>query len=182
VTGSDTAPQVTAEQVVATTWDVLDDQYHREPHAGHGVQGARACRECRRIANLMTTMRALDSAEILRLQTVLSLMQGQGGCPGTPAGHAAADLAAARATVKLLGQELAEARGDYEMVRDAVIMYLNPPDDDGAEPALMVNAVRHAASVLAAQPCTCPPGQPYEGETCDRCQVLGRHQDKMEER
>jgi hypothetical protein len=77
-----------------------------------------------------------------------------------------------------------DARGDYELLRDAVIEQLNPRDDDIGETVLMVESIEAAARFIAAQPCACPPAAgPPEWETpCARCQALGRARDERIDR
>ena len=59
---------------------------------------------------------------------------------------------------------------DYESLRDVIIGELNPPDDDIAEPAIMMEAVERAAEFIRSQPCTCIPLE----EACPRCNAIGR--------
>lgn len=72
---------------------------------------------------------------------------------------------------------------EYELLRDAVIEHLNPPDDDAAEVSILIDAIEQAASYIESQPCTCTPEQIDEyGEACARCTALGRVGDERAER
>lgn len=65
----------------------------------------------------------------------------------------------------------------YEELRDHIVERLNPPDDDIAEIAIMLDAVGRAADYIESQPCACDDEEP-----CGRCFALGRLMDVRVER
>lgn len=78
---------------------------------------------------------------------------------------------------------------DYELARDAVLEAFNPPDDDVAEVAIVIEAVERAAAYIARQPCTCCDDPTHHNrepeywhEPCARCHALGRYHDEAIER
>lgn len=69
----------------------------------------------------------------------------------------------------------------YEHLRDVIGACFNPPDEDGAEEAILSQAVQSARDFIAAQPCTCRPEVVADEDAydaCERCKVLGRCGDK----
>jgi hypothetical protein len=74
---------------------------------------------------------------------------------------------------------------DYRDLADVIIAAFNPPDDDVAEFAIVIDAVRNAARFIESQPCCCRPAATDPDvldAPCKRCRVLGRRADKLEER
>ena len=67
----------------------------------------------------------------------------------------------------------------YGMVRESITEHLNPPDEDSAEEAILMEAVARAAAFIDAQPCSC---DAPEGDVCDRCMALGRFANERLER
>jgi hypothetical protein len=73
-----------------------------------------------------------------------------------------------------------QSDSDYEFLRDAVMEAFNPPDDDGAEPGVMADAVERARVYIEAQECHCEPEQETQHDyTCGRCRALGRIHDEV---
>jgi len=69
---------------------------------------------------------------------------------------------------------------DYRLLADAVFEHLNPHDQDIAEVAIAINAVKYAAEFIESIPCTCPAnaGAPdWEVDPCRRCIAIGRARD-----
>lgn len=68
----------------------------------------------------------------------------------------------------------------YRLLVEEVFEHLNPSDEDIAEVAIAINAVKFAAEFIESIPCTCPPnaGSPdWEVDPCRRCQAIGRARD-----
>lgn len=73
----------------------------------------------------------------------------------------------------------------YRELADAVIDMFNPPDDDVAESAIIVDAIERAAEFIDGQPCLCTPevtDPDVLATPCARCLALGRRGDRPEER
>lgn len=63
----------------------------------------------------------------------------------------------------------------YRDLADKVIEWFNPPDDDVAEIAIMLDAVTRAGEFIEALPCTCGDGAAeFDVDPCKRCEALGR--------
>ena len=71
-----------------------------------------------------------------------------------------------------------EPRGDvicdYRLLADAVIQAFNPPDGDGAEVSICIDALMLAADVIANSDCTCLLNDRDPEEPCRRCAALGQ--------
>ncbi len=78
-----------------------------------------------------------------------------------------------------------EDRCEYRMVADLVENKLNPPDDDVAEVAVVMDAIERITTFVESLPCTCPAEaalpEPDE-DPCGRCAALGRRVDVPEVR
>jgi hypothetical protein len=82
-----------------------------------------------------------------------------------------------------LRSEAADWEREYRIVADSVITRFNPPDSDGAESAIVEQAITLAAEYIETQSCACPPGvATYDEDPCLRCAALGRRSDVSEER
>ena len=77
-----------------------------------------------------------------------------------------------------------EDRCEYRLVADLINDKLNPPGDDVAEVAVLMDAVERIATFVESLPCTCPAGAgpPDYADSCGRCVALGRRQNVPEER
>ena len=74
---------------------------------------------------------------------------------------------------------------EYRMVADLVIRESNPPDQDMAEVAIVMEAIERLTAFVRAQSCTCPPtaGPPdFNDEPCQRCLALGRVRGELADR
>lgn len=72
---------------------------------------------------------------------------------------------------------------DYRTLADEVIKWFNPADDDVAEVAIHMDAVKAAARYIESLACRCTPeAVHYDDEPCARCAALGRVADRPEER
>lgn len=78
--------------------------------------------------------------------------------------------------------QLVQAATDYGLLRETIGEALNPRDDDVAEVAILLDAVKTAAAALEALPCTCTPEKIEDHDPCARCAALGRLGDKRVER
>lgn len=63
----------------------------------------------------------------------------------------------------------------YRMLAGKVYEWFNPPDDDIAEEAILLDAIQRAGEYIESLPCTCGDGAAeFAVDPCDRCQALGR--------
>ena len=97
----------------------------------------------------------------------------RGGYSQGPSGYEVAYAAGVGA-----GRAQAAEESDYEYLRDRIIRYLNPIDQDMAEPWIMADAVERAAEFITAQPCLCTQNMIDDYESCARCAALGKRGDK----
>lgn len=67
-----------------------------------------------------------------------------------------------------------------DVLGNALVYLLNPPDDDAAFEHVVVQALVGAVEFIEEQPCTCAPGD--DDSPCDRCAALGRWHDEVQGR
>lgn len=74
------------------------------------------------------------------------------------------------------------ARCEYRRLADTVDAAFSPPDQDAAEVAIHIEAVKRAAAYIASQPCACTPAAITDQMPCPRCAALGRLNDEVQPR
>jgi hypothetical protein len=82
-------------------------------------------------------------------------------------------------------QNVTDLDDDYRMLADKIIELFNPPDDDAAEIAVLMDHLSHVADFVKACGCFCQecPSHPgIDPNICRRCRALGREFDRLVER
>ena len=86
------------------------------------------------------------------------------------------DIEEGNRTVAHLKEEVKQWLDSYELLRDKIIELFNPPDGEDAEEAIMMDALQRVHQFVLKRPCIC------SEDPCDRCWVLGRHNDERVDR
>jgi len=72
----------------------------------------------------------------------------------------------------------------YRLLADHIIDQINPPDGDGSEESILMDAVEGLVAYVRDQPCLCGrlPDEESSEESCDRCRALGLYRNVQLER
>ncbi len=71
---------------------------------------------------------------------------------------------------------------EYRLLADEIAELFNPPDNDVAEVAILIDAAKAAQDYIISQLCSCTPEMVADWDACPRCRVLGRIDDMRVQR